>query len=195
MQILIAVGVNILILAVVLPLFYILITSRTRERLEDEAIKKVRDELSGLVREFNNTAITNVTLLEDNIKYAQSVLRELKDIENRDILNKNISPTDFYTKENNSSKLAMQMTTAKKVKTSKIIKDDGVKKSNQKFSYVEENRVRLIADEDLQDSVKDIYKKEAIINLYKNGLSVQDIAVETECSITEINLVLDMFSK
>lgn len=195
MQILIAVGVNILILAVVLPLFYILITSRTRERLEDEAIKKVRDELSGLVREFNNTAITNVTLLEDNIKYAQSVLRELRDIENRNIVSKNISSTDFYTKENNSSKLAMQMPTAKKVKTSKIIKDDGVKKSNQKFSYVEENRVRLIADEDLQDSVKDIYKKEAIINLYKNGLSVQDIAVETECSITEINLVLDMFSK
>ena len=53
MQIVISIIINIVILAVTLPLFYIYIVSKARERLEKETMSKAREEIEALVKEFN----------------------------------------------------------------------------------------------------------------------------------------------
>ena len=79
MQILISVIVNIIILAVVMPLFYVYIVSRARERLEKEVIKKARDEIEALVKEFNNIALSRISLLEDAITRANNLNKQLNE--------------------------------------------------------------------------------------------------------------------
>ena len=77
MQILISIIINVIILAVVIPLFYIYIVSRSRERLEKEVIKKARDEIEALVKEFNNIALSRISLLEDAITRASNLNKQL----------------------------------------------------------------------------------------------------------------------
>ena len=77
MQILISIIINVIILAVVIPLFYIYIVSRARERLEKEVIKKARDEIEALVKEFNNISLSRISLLEDAITRASNLNKQL----------------------------------------------------------------------------------------------------------------------
>ena len=77
MQILISVIINITILAVVLPLFYIYIVSKARERLEKETMSKAREEIEALVKEFNNIALSRISILEDAITRANKLTGEL----------------------------------------------------------------------------------------------------------------------
>ncbi|WP_278847141.1 hypothetical protein [Brachyspira pilosicoli] len=77
MQILISIIINVIILAVVMPLFYVYIVSRARERLEKEVIKKARDEIEALVKEFNNIALSRISLLEDAITRANNLNKQL----------------------------------------------------------------------------------------------------------------------
>lgn len=86
MQILISVIINIIILAVALPLFYIYIVSRARERLERETTSKAREEIEALVKEFNNIALSRISILEDAINRANELLKKMN-VDNQD--NKN----------------------------------------------------------------------------------------------------------
>ena len=79
MQILISIIINVIILAVVMPLFYVYIVSRARERLEKEVIKKARDEIEALVKEFNNIALSRISLLEDAITSANNLNKQLNE--------------------------------------------------------------------------------------------------------------------
>lgn len=79
MQILISIIINVIILAVVMPLFYVYIVSRARERLEKEVIKKARDEIEALVKEFNNIALSRISLLEDAITRANNLNKQLNE--------------------------------------------------------------------------------------------------------------------
>lgn len=79
MQILISIIINVIILAVVMPLFYVYIVSRARERLEKEVIKKARDEIEALVKEFNNIALSRISLLEDVITRANNLNKQLNE--------------------------------------------------------------------------------------------------------------------
>ena len=83
MQILISVIINIIILAVALPLFYIYIVSRARERLERETTSKAREEIEALVKEFNNIALSRISILEDAINRADELLKKMN-IDNQD---------------------------------------------------------------------------------------------------------------
>ena len=77
MQIFISVIINIIILAVALPLFYIYIVSRARERLERETTSKAREEIEALVKEFNNIALSRISILEDAINRANELLKKM----------------------------------------------------------------------------------------------------------------------
>ena len=79
MQILISIIINVIILAVVMPLFYVYIVSRARERLEKEVIKKARYEIEALVKEFNNIALSRISLLEDAITRANNLNKQLNE--------------------------------------------------------------------------------------------------------------------
>mgnify|MGYP006956062723 CR=1 FL=1 len=96
MQIFISVIINIIILAVALPLFYIYIVSRARERLERETTSKAREEIEALVKEFNNIALSRISILEDAIERANELLKKM----NIDNQNNNSEEKSEYTKNN-----------------------------------------------------------------------------------------------
>ena len=107
MQIFISVIINIIILSVALPLFYIYIVSRARERLERETTSKAREEIEALVKEFNNIALSRISILEDAINRANELLKKMnidnqnnnsEDIANN--LNLNIQIKDNENLEN-----------------------------------------------------------------------------------------------
>ena len=94
MQIFISVIINIIILAVILPLFYIYIVSNARERLEKETISKARDEIEALVKEFNNIALARISILEDSIARANNAIKKLNNPNEDNIINENKKKED-----------------------------------------------------------------------------------------------------
>lgn len=275
MQIFLSIIVNIMILSVVLPLFYIFIVSKARERLERETTKKIEDELNALVHEFNRSAISNVALLEDAIlrvrrEYADIVNKENsknnktfvdtgkieRDIEDeikedikatkREIELSNLDKIERDTKKiNNTIKFeANNKKNTVERKVINIVVDDNrgndnkndntrnessdnsssmnkaqietaLKKIKQNISITQEKKVRsddnsieLIKKENVKKKIENTSneniesinsvdskienKNKLIVELYKKGLKVEDIAIETKSSIAEVELVLDM---
>ena len=123
MQIFISVIINIIILAVALPLFYIYIVSRARERLERETTSKAREEIEALVKEFNNIALSRISILEDAIERANELLKKMN------IDNQNNNPEETTNNLNIGANRATKDTIAKEIfatnkwKTGKLIED------------------------------------------------------------------------
>ena len=164
MQIFIGIVINIVILTLTLIVFYIYIAYKLREKIETEAIQRVKDELESLVVEFNHSALVNITLLEDAIERAENAIK------------------------NENPKNKKQIEPIKSVYKSR---DERLEEYNQKtntdISLEEEKRVRLISDEYLEDSLKEVYISESIKTLYKNGYSKSEIAENLEISLTDVD--------
>lgn len=250
MQILISVIINITILAVVLPLFYIYIVSKARERLEKETMSKAREEIEALVKEFNNIALSRISILEDAITRANKLTGELtsnnkqihtenntiKEVkENKEEINNNItihneSPKkklDIRVEDENVELNIKPEENKKEVKENKEIKKEEVKKTVKKNNI--DTAAKAIDDEARKEAIErlrskldrtiksnmsvydknnDTYKKISkeednttlssddknanIIKLYKEGMSKEDIAKKLNCSITEIDIVIDL---
>ena len=250
MQILISVIINVIILAVVLPLFYIYIVSKARERLEKETMSKAREEIEALVKEFNNIALSRISILEDAITRANKLTGELtsnnKEIRTEDNTMKEVKESKEEVNNNitihtERKKLDIRVEdenvqlnikpeekeNKKEVKENKEIKKEEVKKTVKKNNIdtvakaiddearkeaIERLRSKLdrtiksnmsIYDKN-NDTDKKISKEEDntavslddknanIIKLYKEGMSKEDIAKKLNCSITEIDIVIDL---
>ncbi|MDO6993050.1 hypothetical protein Q5M87_03400 [Brachyspira innocens] len=248
MQILISVIINITILAVVLPLFYIYIVSKARERLEKETMSKAREEIEALVKEFNNIALSRISILEDAITRANKITGELtsnnKEIrtednaikkvkENKEEVNNNITihtekkKLDIRVEDENVQLNIKPEENKKEVKENKEIKKEEVKKTVKKNNIdtaakaiddearkeaIERLRSKLdrtiksnmsiydknndtdkkISKEEYNTAVSSDDKNANIIKLYKEGMSKEDIAKKLNCSITEIDIVIDL---
>ncbi|CRF32905.1 hypothetical protein BRSU_1101 [Brachyspira suanatina] len=276
MQILISVIINVVILAVTLPLFYIYIVSKARERLEKETMSKAREEIEALVKEFNNIALSRISILEDSIVRATRLIKELNSFQNDKKDNNNINDPAVVVKEeikseeninkqeekkidvsvqepkniesNNSNKNVVMNNedknkkldirvddnntkiNSKTEKTEKIEKEEKKeikpkpKKNNidtaakaiddeARREVIEKLRSKLdrtiknnmaIYDKPIEDktiayvndpldnTIKDSDKNEDIIKLYKQGFSKEEIAKKLNCSITEIDIVIDL---
>ncbi|KLI36097.1 hypothetical protein [Brachyspira hyodysenteriae] len=279
MQIVISIIINIVILAVTLPLFYIYIVSKARERLEKETMSKAREEIEALVKEFNNIALSRISILEDSIVRANRLVKELNNFQNdkkdNNIKNNNnaavkeeikieenidktteekkldISVQEPKNIESNNNNIVMNnedknkkldirvddnntKINSKTEKTEKIekaeIKEEKKetkpkpKKNNidtaakaiddeARREVIEKLRSKLdrtiktnmaIYDKPIEDktiafvndpldtTVKDSNKNDDIIKLYKQGFSKEEIAKKLNCSITEIDIVIDL---
>ncbi|MCZ9980248.1 hypothetical protein OFR20_01705 [Brachyspira hyodysenteriae] len=281
MQIVISIIINIVILAVTLPLFYIYIVSKARERLEKETMSKAREEIEALVKEFNNIALSRISILEDSIVRANRLVKELNNFQNdkkdNNIKNNNAVKEEIKTEENidktaeekkldisvqepkniesnnnnNNNNIVMKneeknkkldirvddnntKTNSKTEKTEKIEKAEmkeekkeikpKPKKNNidtaakaiddeARREVIEKLRSKLdrtiktnmaIYDKPIEDktiafvndpldtTVKDSNKNDDIIKLYKQGFSKEEIAKKLNCSITEIDIVIDL---
>ena len=274
MQILIHIIINIVILAVTLPLFYIYIVSKARERLEKETMSKAREEIEALVKEFNNIALSRISILEDSIVRANRLVKELnnnnitapmKKEENIIIGKKSIEENkkedkklDVPVQESNNAEpnnnivmnnedknkkldirveddIKINSKVEKKENTEKIekaekqekkeeVKPKPTKKSNidtaakaiddeARREVIEKLRNKLdrtiktnmaIYDKPIEDKtiafvndpldtkVKDSNRNDDIIKLYKQGFSKEEIAKKLNCSITEIDIVIDL---
>lgn len=280
MQIVISVIINIVILAVTLPLFYIYIVSKARERLEKETMSKAREEIEALVKEFNNIALSRISILEDSIVRANRLVKELNNLQNGKKDN-NINNTaaaikeEIKTEENTnkqeekkldvsvqepknteSNKNVVMNNETKNKKLDVRVEDDNIKinskaekkentekiekaekqekkeevvKPKAKKSNIDtaakaiddearrevieklrnkldrtiktnmaiydkpiEDKTIALVNEPLDNTAKDYNKNDDIIKLYKQGLSKEEIAKKLKCSITEIDIVIDL---
>ncbi|WP_295160662.1 hypothetical protein [uncultured Brachyspira sp.] len=208
MQILIAVIINIIILAAAMPLFYIYIVSRARERFEKETMSRAREEIEALVKEFNNIALSRISILEDAIVRANRLVKELD----------NFKSVNNESKQKEEIKLDISINDIKKPKAESdenkklniIIEDNNINASaksanDAKKEVIEKLRSRLDktintnigihnnSGAELTDNASnDSQKNEDIINLYKEGISKEEIAKKLNCSITEIDIVIDL---
>lgn len=167
MQIFIGIVINIVILTLTLIVFYIYIAYKLREKIENEAIKRVKDELESLVVEFNHSALVNITLLEDAIERANMAIKN-ENPKNK----KQVEPTK-NTYKSRSERF-----------------NNYNQRLNTDISLEEEKRVRLIADESLEDSLKEIYISESIKTLYQNGYSKSEIANSLKISLSDVNTAI-----
>lgn len=283
MQIVISIIINIVILAVTLPLFYIYIVSKARERLEKETMSKAREEIEALVKEFNNIALSRISILEDSIVRANRLVKELNNFQNdkkdNNIKNNNAVKEEIKTEENidkiteekkldisvqepkniesnnnnNNNNNNIVMNNEEKNKKLDIRVDDNNTKTNSKTEKTEkiekaeikeekketkpkpkknnidtaakaiddearrevieklrskldrtiktnmaiydkpiEDKTIAFVNDPLDTTVKDSNKNENIIKLYKQGFSKEEIAKKLNCSITEIDIVIDL---
>lgn len=219
MQIFISVIINIIILAVALPLFYIYIVSRARERLERETTSKAREEIEALVKEFNNIALSRISILEDAINRANELLKKM----NIDNQNNSNNPNNF---NNNIIEEKKETTNNLNVKIEDIENINNKIENKKNEIQVIENKNEIKKEftrefgsglnresrEELRNKLdiafkKNIYNKvdktendkenektnnENIIKLYKEGFSKEEISKKLNCAMTEIDIVLDM---
>ena len=206
MQILISVIINIIILAVALPLFYIYIVSRARERLERETTSKAREEIEALVKEFNNIALSRISILEDAINRADELLKKMN-IDNQDNNNEvksknhtnnlNIKIEDIENKESEIQIIENKNETKKeniKEFTSGLNKDFREELKNKLDIAFKKNIYNKIdKTENKNDNIENQKTiNENIIKLYKEGFSKEEISKKLNRSITEIDIVIDM---
>lgn len=200
MQIFISIIINLIILAVLLPLFYIYIAYKLREKLEKEAVSRAQAEIEDIVKEFNNTALSNIALLEDVIMRSRDASEELnnsyefyKEIEKSDFLKK----ISYINNINTDSKTSSNIIDYEKNKinrnTAYVAKIREDKKSiENSVPETPKNSIQLIANDSLDNDIKKVYQSEAIINLYNSGLSEVEISNKLGLSITEIELAINM---
>lgn len=214
MQILISVIINIIILAVALPLFYIYIVSRARERLERETTSKAREEIEALVKEFNNIALSRISILEDAINRADELLKKMN-IDNQDNNNEvksknhtnnlNIKIEDIENKIENK-KSEIQIIENKNETKKENIKEFSVEFNsglNKAFREELRNKLDIVFKKNIYNKIDKTENKndnienqktinENIIKLYKEGFSKEEISKKVNCAITEIDIVIDM---
>ena len=280
MQIVISVIINIVILAVTLPLFYIYIVSKARERLEKETMSKAREEIEALVKEFNNIALSRISILEDSIVRANRLVKELNNLQNGKKDN-NINNTaaaikeEIKTEENTNKqeekKADVSVQEAKNIESNDSNKNVVINNKNKKLDIRVEDDIKInskeekkentekiekaekqekkeevvkpkpkknnidtaakaiddearrevieklrnkldrtiktnmaiydkpiedktiaLVNEPLDNTAKGYNKNDDIIKLYKQGISKEEIAKKLNCSITEIDIVIDL---
>ncbi|MEI0799589.1 hypothetical protein R4Q14_14860 [Brachyspira intermedia] len=282
MQIVISIIINIVILAVTLPLFYIYIVSKARERLEKETMSKAREEIEALVKEFNNIALSRISILEDSIVRANRLVKELNNLQNDKKINNINKPaaavkeeikTEENTNKQEEKKLDVSVKEAQNIesnnsnnsnknvvmnnenknkkldirveddikinsKTEKTEKIEKAEKQEKKEEVVKpkpkksnidtaakaiddearrevieklrskldrtiktnmaiydkpiEDKTIALVNEPLDNTAKEYNKNDDIIKLYKQGFSKEEIAKKLNCSITEIDIVIDL---
>lgn len=219
MQIFISVIINIIILAVALPLFYIYIVSRARERLERETTSKAREEIEALVKEFNNIALSRISILEDAINRANELLKKMNIDNQNNSNNPNNFNNDIEEKKETTNNLNVKIEDIKNINNNKIENKKNeiqiIENKNEikkKFTREFGSGLNRESREELRNKLdiafkKNIYNKvdktendkenektnnENIIKLYKEGFSKEEISKKLNCAMTEIDIVLDM---
>ena len=147
MQIFISVIINIIILAVALPLFYIYIVSRARERLERETTSKAREEIEALVKEFNNIALSRISILEDAINRANELLKKM----NIDNQNNSNNPNNF---NNNIIEEKKETTNNLNVKI-----EDIENKNINNNDKIKENEIQIIENKNKNEIKKEFTRE------------------------------------
>ena len=198
MQIFISVIINIIILAVALPLFYIYIVSRARERLERETTSKAREEIEALVKEFNNIALSRISILEDAINRANELLKKMN-IDNQNSFN-NFNNKIIEEKKENTNNLNIKIEDIEN-KKNEIKKEfgNGLNKESREelrnkldIAFKKNIYNKVDKTENKNDIENEKTNNENIIKLYKEGFSKEEISKKLNCAMTEIDIVLDM---
>lgn len=177
MNILYSIIAVLVILAIVLPLFYVYIISKARERLEKEVIFGIREEINALVREFNKISLLKIGMLENLTMRSEEILREVEKKEAK-----------FKTKKAD-------------LKTPTAITDSIYtlnRKNNSYVSYNQELEVRnspsytSVVDDNVEKEIALSNQENIIFEMHNLGYSAQEIALKINRAVGEVDLILSM---
>lgn len=189
MQILISVIINIIILAVALPLFYIYIVSRARERLERETTSKAREEIEALVKEFNNIALSRISILEDAINRANELLKKMN-VDNQD--NKNdieenleYSSNILNVKIEDEKKLENIKETEKEIEKEKVTEESKIIENKAEKEYKKDLNKKGL-DKEFREELKNKLDLAIKKNLYNKNENKTDNKNDGAENVTEI---------
>ncbi len=179
MNILTSIITTVIVLAIVLPLFYIYIISKARQRLEKETTSSVKEELNSLVKEFNRISLSNISMLENLTIRAKKILREIEQRE-QSIKNKKSNLKNKSSKESD-----------KENSYGKNL-DDRYISYNQELNIRREPRFSVVSDDDVKLTVDTSNKENLILDMYKLGLSNEEIASKVGYQVGEVEVILAM---
>ncbi len=180
MSILYSVLAVVVVLAIVLPLFYVYIISKARERLEREVIFGVREDINALVREFNKLSLSNIGMLESLTLRSEEILREI---------------------EQKEAKLKIKRTTSATVNMTNSDTNSLEKKSNSRLSYNQEIEARKDSsyvsrvDNDIEKELVISNQENTIFDMHNLGYSPAEIALKINRPTGEVELILSMNSR
>lgn len=193
----ITIAVNILICTV----FYLVVSLKIERSASEFRVKKFRKEMDDVIRDFNETADRNISLLENKIKLLKKMLEKngLKDNidfrvdktqeESQIILNEG---KQFPKKANNFKKedLVYKKENGKK-SNSNVIDFTVADKIN--IDYGEEKKENTYSDEELSDLLKNAKDKHSVISkLYGEGYSAEIISRCSGIPTGEVKLILNL---
>lgn len=162
---------NILIILITTTVYSFIIYLLLKNRLDSivnnkKFLREVREEVSSLITQINETSDRNVTLLENRLERLTSLLDEA---------------------DNRISSLKLSNNVkVENVPTIKPPKAEPIK-------VVEgSNKTKSSLDIDLIDDKDDLSKKDRILLLHKQGISNSIIAKKTESTIGEVELIITL---
>ena len=174
-------------------IIYLVLTLKLEKSSTGYHIQKYKREIDEMMREFNNSAETNITLLENRIKLCKKMLKLSGSIESLDIksiddgvYNKNVHQQNVHAKPDEFS----------------IVHDFNVPQKNQNsvsHSFVVDEEI-AIEPRRVEDEIPDIEKQlkdggnqhETFVSLYRQGYSPLRISEASKIALPEVLLILQL---
>lgn len=174
----------ILILVIIINLILWIYLFRTiKKKFTSGYIDQMRKEVELLIKEIDKTADTDISLLENKIEELRLLIR---DSEHQIELLKSIK---IYEKNNQQAVASMTNLSVDDVLERKEF-NHGQRTKDRVMKMYGEKKVENSEQQPKDDSVKN-----KIIAMHNEGFSSDIIAEKLRVSITEINMIVDMFGK
>lgn len=159
---------NIVLILIICTIYsfilYFILKTRIDSRVNNKKfLREVREEISSLVTQINETSDRNVTLLENRLERLNSLLAE--------------ADTKIALLKNNI-----------KVNNEPVIQSRKVVEVKEEVKTTPKERL----DINLVEDDKSLSTKERIILLHKQGISTSVIARKTESTIGEVELIITL---
>ena len=184
----VTISVNVLICTI----FYLFISLKLEKSASDFYVKKLRKEMDDTIREFNQTADRNISILENRIKLMQKILKKSGHIENIDI---------EISGKNDKKKYLKQSRLHDNIRQNFVGTDDLTKTVHDSggfdFTLDEEIKVPFKSIMKTEKELEAMFKssdntQNLITELYRDGY---DIGVISKCSGLpqgEVKLILNL---
>jgi len=190
-SIMVSTGISIILAGIV----YILLVKRiNREKSSTAITEQVRNEIDRMVVDLNQTADRNIGLVEQQLKLLTEMIQE--------------SDHRISLLQKHSEKLNRSTDTYNQIRPAQIMKpkeppeqkeptaqqSSEVSRPNAHTVDISENKkssTSISESEDTRDAVTPS-KRERVINLYRQGISLDIIASRVDSTVAEIELIISM---
>ncbi|HRX16507.1 MAG TPA: hypothetical protein P5123_09340 [Spirochaetota bacterium] len=174
-------------------IIYLVLTLKLEKSSTGYHIQKYKREIDEMMREFNNSAETNITLLENRIKLCKKMLKLSGSIESLDIRS--------IEEDAGRQKIHKQITPVKEEEYP-IIHDFNIEQKNKNSgsrSFVIDEEIRIEPGR-VEDEIPDIEKQlknggnqhETFVSLYRQGYSPLKISEASNIALPEVLLILQL---
>ena len=154
---------------VLILILFILILHKSRYKRESsKLIKEIRSQVNDLVSEFDKVADRNISIMEERVK---SVQKAVNNADKRLRLLDDKKSNDLISNGHYTQLKKKSLIVKKEASSKKRIQPDLFSKKNEN---------------------EPVDKKEQVTILFKNGLTVRDIATKLSITMGEVELILSL---